>query len=337
MGGLWNRLSKMALLAVALLGMVATAQAQQPLRIIYSDWPGWVAWEIALQKGWFDEAGVKVEFLWFDYGAGLDAFAAGQADGYSATNGDALVIGATAGAPSVCILINDFSNGNDMLIARPGISTIEQLKGRNVGAEVGFVSHLLLLHALRSANVDESEVTVTNMANNELPNALASAGLDAISAWQPASGQALRLVPGATTLFTSAEAPGIIYDCLYVTPQSLATRRAEWVKVVEVWYRVMDFVADESNRDEVLKVLSARVDLSPHEYAPLLAGSHLLPMNEVLPIWEDREGLDSIYGSSRYVDAFNVEHEVYEKLEFTPRYIDASLTLEVARKRGDIE
>ena len=36
------------------------------LKIAYSDWPGWVAWEIAIQKGWFKEAGVDVEFKWFD-------------------------------------------------------------------------------------------------------------------------------------------------------------------------------------------------------------------------------------------------------------------------------
>ena len=27
------------------------------LKIAYSDWPGWVAWEIAIQKGWFKEVG----------------------------------------------------------------------------------------------------------------------------------------------------------------------------------------------------------------------------------------------------------------------------------------
>src|SRR3954468_9247766 len=46
------------------------------LKIAYSDWPGWVAWEIAIQKGWFKEAGVNVEFKWFDYVPSMDAFTA---------------------------------------------------------------------------------------------------------------------------------------------------------------------------------------------------------------------------------------------------------------------
>src|SRR5262245_61362633 len=31
------------------------------LTIAYSDWPGWVAWDIAMQKGWFKEEGVDVD------------------------------------------------------------------------------------------------------------------------------------------------------------------------------------------------------------------------------------------------------------------------------------
>ena len=38
----------------------------EALRIAYSDWPGWVAWEIGIQKGFFKDAGVKVEFIWLD-------------------------------------------------------------------------------------------------------------------------------------------------------------------------------------------------------------------------------------------------------------------------------
>ena len=39
----------------------------EPLKIGYSDWPGWVAWEVGIEKGWFKEEGVDVQFEWFDY------------------------------------------------------------------------------------------------------------------------------------------------------------------------------------------------------------------------------------------------------------------------------
>ena len=77
--------------------------AKPPLRIAYSDWPGWTAFEIGIQKGWFKEAGVDVEFDWFEYAPSMEAFAAGKVDAVMMTNGDALVTGAP-GARSVAIL-----------------------------------------------------------------------------------------------------------------------------------------------------------------------------------------------------------------------------------------
>ena len=32
----------------------------EPLKIGYSDWPGWVAWEVAIEKEWFKKAGVDL-------------------------------------------------------------------------------------------------------------------------------------------------------------------------------------------------------------------------------------------------------------------------------------
>ena len=38
------------------------AGAKKPLKVAYSDWPGWTALEIGIQKGWFKEEGIDVEF-----------------------------------------------------------------------------------------------------------------------------------------------------------------------------------------------------------------------------------------------------------------------------------
>ena len=120
---------KATLLTLASLFAGSALSAKEPLKIAYSDWPGWIAWQIGIDKGWFKEAGVEVEFMWFDYVASMDAYVAGQVDAVPMTNGDALVTGAT-GKPSVAIIINDFSNGNDMIVAAPGIDSLEDLKVR---------------------------------------------------------------------------------------------------------------------------------------------------------------------------------------------------------------
>ena len=158
-----------------------SAQAPPPLRIGYSDWPGWVAWQIAIDKGWLREAGVDVKFDWFDYSASMEAFAAGKIDADCVTNGDALVMGA-GGARNLIILITDYSNGNDMIVARPGIKSLADLKGKRIGIETGLVDHLLLLDGLKKQGMTQNDVTLVNSKTNETPQVLASGQVDAIGA-----------------------------------------------------------------------------------------------------------------------------------------------------------
>jgi NitT/TauT family transport system substrate-binding protein len=323
-------------LGSVMLGLLALGGISQaePLKIAYSDWPGWVAWEIGVQKGWFKEAGVEVDFQWFDYVPSMEAYVAGKVDAVCMTNGDALVTGAT-GKPSVGILINDFSNGNDMIVAAPGIETIKDLKGKKVGLEEGFVSHLLLLTGLEKNGLKAEDVTVVNTPTNETPQVLASKAVDAIGAWQPSSGQALKVLPGSKPVFTSADAPGIIYDLLYVSAESLEKNKDDWAKVVKVWYRIADYIKDEENLDDVLKILSARVKISPEEYEPFLKGTHILTLDEALKRWDTGPGLGTVYGSSKVVDEFNLKFKVYEKSQDVTKYLDSSFTKALAGKKSE--
>jgi NitT/TauT family transport system substrate-binding protein len=296
------------------------AAAAKPLRIAYSDWPGWTAFEIALQKGWFKEEGVDVEFSWFDYLPSMDAFGAGKVDAVAVTNGDALVTGAH-GTKSKMILVNDYSNGNDQIIARSGIKTFPELKGKKIGVEVTLVDHLLLLKALEKFKMKPGDVQLVNFPTNETPQALASGQVAAIGVWYPTSGQALKAVAGSKALFTSADVPGLIYDTLAVNPASLAARKADWAKVVKVWYRVAAFVRDPKTQPEAVKVMAAKVGIKPEDYAVALPGTHILSLEEAKIRFKKGPGLDSLYGSSKVADNFNVANGVYKTAQAVDEYI----------------
>lgn len=309
---------------VAMMGMSAQALAE-PLKIGYSDWPGWVAWQVAIEKQWFKEEGVEVKFEWFDYVASMDAYAAGKLDGVGMTNGDALVTGAP-GAKSVMIILNDYSNGNDMIVAKPGITSVKDLKGKKIGVEIGFVDHLLLLNALKKAGLSEKDVELVNVPTNETPQVLASGQVDAIGAWQPSSGMALKMVPGSKAIYTSADEPGLIYDALAVSPKSLATRKADWAKVVKVWYRVVNYIHDPKTHADAVKIMASRVGITPAEYESFVNGTKILTLDEAKKHYKKGPGFDSIYGSTQIVDKFNVDNKVYEKAQKVESYIDGSLT-----------
>jgi NitT/TauT family transport system substrate-binding protein len=301
--------------------------ALPPLRIAYSDWPGWTAFEVGIQKGWFKEAGVDTDFEWFEYSPSMEAFAAGKVDAVMMVMGDALVTGAP-GARSVAILITDYSNGNDMIIARPPIDSLKGLKGKKVGLEIGLVEHLLLLKGLEKVGMKETDVKLVNVITHETAQTLASKDVDAVGAWQPNSDQALKAVAGSKAVFTSAETPGLIYDLVNVSPKSLAERRADWVKVVKVWNRIVRFVKDPANRDEVVKIMGARAGVPPEQYVKYLPGTRYLSPEEALKAFEKKDTLDSLYGSAKVADEFNVANKVYAQHQPIDEYIDPSLSKE---------
>lgn len=308
----------------ALLGAQAGWSAE-PLKIGYSDWPGWVAWQVAIDKGWFKQAGVDVKFDWFDYSASMEAFAAGKIDAVTVTNGDALVTGA-GGARSVMILLTDYSNGNDMIIGKPGIKSVKDLKGKKVAVEAGLVEHLLLLNGLKKAGMKESDVTIVNAKTNEMPQVLASGDVAAVGAWQPIAGQAIKGLPGAKPILTSADEPGLIYDVLTVNPASLASRKADWQKVVLVWDKVVAYIEDPKTQADAVKIMAARVGVPPASYVTFLKGTKLLSLKAGKQIMVKADGFKSLYGSSKIADDFNVKNAVYKDAQKVDSYIDPSLT-----------
>lgn len=305
-------------------GFAGAATAQTPLRIGFSDWPGWTPWQIAVDKGWFKQAGVDVDMQWFDYSASLDAFSAGKLDGDFVANGDGLAIGGS-GAKNKLIMLTDYSNGNDMIIAKPGITSIKQLAGQKVGIEVGLVEHLLLEHALTANGMALSAVTLVNTPTNNTPQVLASGAVAAIGAWQPVDDQAMLQLPGARPIYTSAQAPGLIFDGLAVSPESLKERPQDWLKVIKVWYRILAYINNPATHADAMKIMAARDGVDPKTYQHFVKGTHLLSLAEAKKAYVKSDALTSIYGSDMNADAFNVRNGVYKTPQNVDDYIDDAL------------
>jgi len=299
------------------------------LKIGYSDWPGWLVWEIAKQKGFFKEAGVNADLVWFeDYGASIDAYTAGKLDAILIACGDSL-----KEKPSTIIVLTDYSDGNDMIIGKPGVESIKDLKGKTIGLEQDLVEHLLLMAALEKNDLKEEDVAVKKVKTEETTQTLKSGQVDAIGAWYPISGRTLKEVPGSKPLFTSAEAPGLIYDALQVDRESLASRRAEWKKLVGVWFKCLDFLNDPKTHDEAVAIMAKRIDTKPEDLAKNLKGTHLLDREGNRKALEKRDSLDSIHGSLKNADKFYLARKVYKDGKVIDKFVDPSLVQEIIDKK----
>ncbi|MEI8340136.1 MAG: ABC transporter substrate-binding protein [Verrucomicrobiota bacterium] len=305
---------------------VFTGMALQaaPIKIAYSDWPGFTIFEIAKQKGWFKDAGLDVEMVWFDYLPSIDAFSASKVDAVTVVATDALVAGAS-GAKSKIVTLLDFSEGSDMIVGAPGIESIKDLKGKKIGIEVTLVEHLLLLEALKANGMTQSDVELVNTPTNDTPQVLASGKVAAIGAWYPVSGQALKAVPGSKKLFTSADDKGLIFDVLAVNPSSFAQHKEDWVKITEIYYKCVDYLKDPKTTDDAVKIMSAKVGANAAEYGKNIPGTHFLTLAEAKKAFKKGPGLDSIYGSMSLGNQFNLDNKVYKDSQKPESYLVPSV------------
>jgi len=310
------------------LGLAAPRVQAAPLKIGYSDWPGWLVLEIGKQKGFFKDAGVDVELVWFgDYGASIDAFTAGKLDGIMIDCASSLTA-----KSSVIVFLTDYSNGNDMIIGKQGIESIKDLKGKTVGLEENLVEHLLLAEALKQNSIAESDVKLKKVKTEDTPAVLKSGNVEAIGAWYPISGRALSEVSNSKKLFTSADAPGLIFDALQVDPASLAKHRDDWKKVTGVWFKCLDYLNDPKTHDEAVKIMAKRIEGKPEDLEKNLKGTFLLDGAGNVKAMRKRNTLDSIYGSLQNADAFYLKRKVYDKSIKTEAMVDPTVVAEVLKK-----
>lgn len=308
------------MLALLTAGVMTSALHADPLKIGYSDWPGYTILEVAKQKGWFKDAGLDVDLVWFEYAPSIDAFASGKIDAVTIVASDALVSGAT-GAKSKIITLLDYSDGSDMIVGAPGVGSIKDLKGKKIGVELTLVEHLLLFKALEANGMSQKDVVLVGTATDKTPQTLASGQVSAIGAWYPISGQALDQVAGSKKLFTSSDAKGLIYDVLAVNPSSYAAHKEEWAKVSAIYYKCVDYLMDPKTRDDAIKIMAAKVGADPAAYAKNVPGTHFLTLAEAKSALKKGPGLDSIYGSMTVGDKFNLDNGVYKESQKPSNYI----------------
>src|SRR5947209_9911244 len=175
-------------LLASLLFIAATglSYGQKPTFTVgWSVYAGWTPYHYLNQSGilkkWADKYGVAIKVQRFDYAASLDSFVAKNIDACTMTNMEALDMPAAAGVDSTAIIIGDYSNGNDAVLVRNGL-TFNTLPGQRVMLVQKTVSEYLLergmvlngqqaqLQKLHLINTSDSDI-VSAFLNNQIGRA----------------------------------------------------------------------------------------------------------------------------------------------------------------------
>jgi NitT/TauT family transport system substrate-binding protein len=257
----------------------ASSSGSGTIRLGFSAWPGWFPWQVAQDEGLFKKNGVTVDLKYFEsYTDSLTALSTGNLDANSQTLNDTLS-SVSGGAKQTAVLVNDNSTGNDQIIARPGITSIADLKGRKVAAEQGTVDHYLLLLALKKAGLTEKDVQFTPLLTDAAAAAFVAGKVDAVGVFAPFTTTALGL-PGSKAIATSADFPGAIPDHLVFASSFVQAHRTEVQAVVQTWFDTLAWI--KANPDKAVEIMAKRGGVSAADYKTYDAGTTIFTRQQNL-------------------------------------------------------
>jgi NitT/TauT family transport system substrate-binding protein len=84
-------------------------------------------------------------------------------------------------------------------------------------------------------------------------------------------------------------------------------------------------VRDPATQADAVKIMAAKVGVKPEEYQAAMPGTYFLSLDEAKKRFVKGAGLDSLYGSTKIADDFNVANKVYAAAQPVDEYIDPEL------------
>jgi NitT/TauT family transport system substrate-binding protein len=221
----------------------ANAAAKKDFNVCWTIYAGWMPWEYAGSQGIVDkwakkyDITIKVTQL-NDYVESINQYTAGQFDGCTMTNMDALTIPAAGGVDSTALVVSDFSNGNDGIVIKGSGKKVADLKGMNVNLVELSVSHYLLARALDSVDLTEKDLKVVNTSDADISAAFNTDDVKAVTTWNPMLAD-IKAKPGVTEVFDSSKIPGEIMDMMVVNSETLKDNPALGKALTGAWFEVV--------------------------------------------------------------------------------------------------
>jgi NitT/TauT family transport system substrate-binding protein len=251
--------------------------SREPIKIGISAWAGVEPAELAARKGFYEQRGVAVEMVRFSaYTDSIEAFREGRVDADMQTFDDAIRLLA-AGKQMKVVLFTDYSYGGDGIVARAGINSVADLKGKVVGVETGTVSHFSLLKALDMAGLGEKDITIISIPAWEIKEAFLAGKIDAGVTWEPYLTSSAREGDGRV-IITSREYPKAIVTTMVMSNDLIAERPDDAQKVVAAYFDAVQFI--QEHPDEAYAVMAEAEEISTEEFAGHVEGIRYIDLAE---------------------------------------------------------
>ncbi len=192
------------------------------------------------ESQFYKDYGFKVNFeVIDDFDASRDAFKNGDIDLMWATI-DAFpteVEGLAKYDPQV-VFQADWSRGGDAIVARRGINTVSDLRGKKIAVAPMTPSHSFLIWLLEAGDLTTRDVTIVEVPSAiDAADAFKSNSVDAAVVWSPDDEDCVNKVAGAKVLESTKNASHIIADVFIAKKKFIQNHKKQLQDLYEGWMK----------------------------------------------------------------------------------------------------
>lgn len=271
----------MAWLCLACVSLLAGcgAEHEAPLRVASNNWPGYWPLYLAQHDGRLDarlqELSSATEVL--------RAFRNHRIDVAAFTIEEFLQLLDEGNDPHIVLLV-DYSNGADSVIARPPSTSVADLRGKVIGTESTAMGAYVLRRTLGSGGLTEKDVKIVAYDFGDHEHAYMNGLVDAVVTFEPTRSRLL--AAGGREVFSSASIPGEIADVLVVDGRTARQREPDLRKLIASWYAAAESVTRDPRR--AADSLASMTRLTGDQFEQAMNGVHLVTPEENHALLKDK-------------------------------------------------
>lgn len=218
---------------------------------------------VGVKKGFFQKHGVDAALKIFPSAQeALESVLTGQVD--TTANGPFNIPPVVARGGKIRIIAElERSDLQFGVAAKAGIKEPKDLIGKKVGTQFNTSPDYYYRLYARKYGLDESKITLTNVAFSQLVPALAKGDIDAFFAFEPHMTRAADTVPGTTVIHRSGQ-DGVMPLLVYLgVSEKVYSNKALAVAFLKGMVEAGDWA--NANRDETATIISAEFRLKPED------------------------------------------------------------------------
>ncbi len=250
--------------------LAGCSKPESLVRVAGIAWVGYEPLFLARELGYYNDAQLRLVELPSST-ANLMALASGEVEAATLTL-DELLIAREGKLDLQVILVLDDSAGADVIMVRPSIQTLAQLRGQRIGVEETAVGALMLAKLLATAQLQPSDVIKVPATSDRHVAAYEAGEIDAVVCFEPYATQLAKR--GAQRLLDSSQFPGLIVDMLVARNDALADSPNQFRQLTAGYFRALDYLAQSPTQAAAL--MAPRMAISPDEVLQALKGVRLM-------------------------------------------------------------